>query len=160
LDIEDVEEIEIETGPVAFTSAGIREPKIGVEGKFSLWFLAALALTEGNVTLDKFTDEKVNDPRLVNLRRKVNATLVRELGLGARVIVRMKDGIQYKGFKATPKGSPEDPLSLEEIKTKFRDASKPAIPEKNIELLLDKIGILEKLTGIEEIITLTKPGPK
>jgi len=90
----------------------------------------------------------------------VNATLVRELNLGARVIVKMKDGTQYKGFKPAPKGSPEDPLSLEEIKTKFRNAAKLAIPEKNIELLLDKIGVLEKLTGIEEIITLTKPAPK
>jgi 2-methylcitrate dehydratase PrpD len=70
---------------VAFTSAGIAEPKTGVEGKFSLRFLAALALAEGNVTLDKFTDEKVGDPRINRLRRKVNPTLVRELGLGARL---------------------------------------------------------------------------
>jgi hypothetical protein len=69
----------------------------------------------------------------------------------------MKDGTQYKGFKPAPKGSPEDPLSLEEIKTKFRNASKLAIPEKNMELLLRKIGVLEKLMGIEEIVTLTKP---
>ena len=118
--------------------------------------MAALALAEGNITLDKFTDEKVNDPRLVNLRRKVDATLVRELNLGARVAVKLKDGTQYKGFLASPKGTPANPLSLEEIETKFRNASKLAISGKNIELLIEKIKVFEKLTDIEEVIALTE----
>ena len=131
-----MEEIYIETGPVAFTSAGIQEPKIGVEGKFSLRFLAALALAEGSVTLDKFTDGKVNDPGLVNLRKKVKAKLVRELKLGARVAVRMKDDILYQSALDSPKGSPKNPLSFEELGKKFRDAAATRITSaRNIKLL-------------------------
>ncbi len=44
-DIEQVERIDLEIGPVASTAAAIREPRRGVEGKFSVWFLAALAAT-------------------------------------------------------------------------------------------------------------------
>ena len=140
-----MEEIYIETGPVAFTSAGIKDPKIGTEGKFSLWFLAALALAEGHVTLDKFTDRKVKDPRLISLREKVNANLVRELKFGARVAVRMKGGKEYKGFRETPKGNPANPLSFEDISKKFRDTAKRAVPEKKIDPLIEKIGVFEKL---------------
>ena len=98
----------------------------------------------------------MNDPRLISLREKVNANLVRELKFGARVAVRMKDDTEYKGFLATPKGNPTNPLSFEEIAKKFRDTAKLAIPEKNIEALIEKIGIFEKLPDVREIIALTE----
>lgn len=127
-----------------------------MEGKFSLLFLAALALAEGHVTLDKFTDEKVNDPRLVKLRGKVKAHLKRELKFGARVEVKMKDGTTYKEFRKTPKGDPANPLSFEEITMKFKNTAKLAVSEKNIELLIEKVKALENLTDPKEIVSLTK----
>ena len=62
--------------------------------------------------MDKFTDEKVNGPKLVQLRKKVHATLVHELNLGARVSVKMKDGTIYSGFLEAPKGDPANPMGL------------------------------------------------
>jgi len=152
--IDDIQEIRIETGPVAFTSAGIREPKIGVEGKFSLWFLAALALAEGNVNLEKFTDQKVNDPQLIDLRRKVKAKLVRDLKFGARVEVKMNDGTEYKGFRETPKGDPANPLSLEEIERKFEGMAKEFLSEKDNELLVTKVKDIENLDDVRELTAL------
>jgi 2-methylcitrate dehydratase PrpD len=96
----------------------------------------------------------VNDPRLIRLREKVNANLVRELKFGARVAVRMKGGAEYKGFLATPKGNPANPLTFEEIAKKFRDTAKLAIPEKNIEALIEKIGVFEKLPDVRDIMSL------
>jgi len=139
---------------VAFTSAGITDPKIGVEGKFSLWFLAALSLAEGNVTLDKFTDEKVNDPLLKQLTKKVNATLVRELGLGARVAVKMKDGTVYLKAAKAPRGDPANPMSFAEVEDKFRDIAKESISSTNIEQIIERTGCLEKLISLEEIFSL------
>jgi 2-methylcitrate dehydratase PrpD len=152
--IDDIEEIRIETGPVAFTSADIKEPKIGVEGKFSLWFLAALAVAEGNVNLEKFTDQKVNNPRLIDLRRKVKAKLVRELKFGARVEVKMNDGTRYQGFRETPKGDPANPLSLEEIERKFQSMAKKFITEKDNERLLRNIKDIESLNDVRELTAL------
>ncbi|MBN2570153.1 MAG: MmgE/PrpD family protein, partial [Deltaproteobacteria bacterium] len=121
--IDDVEKIDLDIGPVASTAASMyREPKIGVQGKFSVWFLAAIALAEGNVTVDKFTDEKVNDPRLVNLIRKITTKLDPRIGFGARLYLRMKDGREFKEFLAKPKGDPDNPLTFEELATKYRNA--------------------------------------
>ena len=96
----------------------------------------------------------MNDPDLIRLREKVNANLVRELKFGARVAVRMKNGTEYKGFLVTPKGNPANPLSFEEISKKFRDTAKLAIPEKNSEILIEKIGSFEKLTDVNGILSL------
>jgi len=152
-----VEKIGIETGPVAFSSAGIRRPKIGVEGKFSLWFLAALALAEGNVTLEKFTDEKVKDPALGHLMDRIDAQLVRELKFGARVLVAMKDGTEYKGHRKIPKGDPANPLSFEELASKFINLARMNIPERNAIRLVEMIKRLEEASDLTEVMALTAP---
>ena len=153
--IEDVERIDIEVGPVASTAAALKEPVKGVEGKFSVWFLAAVALAEGNITVDTFTDEKVNDPRLIALRRKIHTSLDSRIKFGSRLSVKMKNGVEYKDFLAVPKGDPANPLSLNELITKYKKAAILAIPEKNIELLIEKIKMLDKIKDINEIINLS-----
>jgi len=158
IDIENVEKINLEIGPVASTAAAIKEPKIGVEGKFSVWFLAALALAEGNVTLDKFTDEKVNNPQLVNLRQKIETRLDPRIGFGARVRVIMKDGSEYNEFLAKPKGDPDNPLSFEELSEKYRNAAILTISRENIEMLIEKNKGLEKIKDMNEIVALTVNG--
>ena len=154
-DIENVERIDLEIGPVASTAAAIKEPKLGVEGKFSVWFLAALALAEGNVTVDKFTDEKVNDPRLVTLRKKIQTTLDPRIGFGARVHLKMKDGTEYNKFFAKPKGDPDNPLTFEELADKYRKAAILAISKEHIETLIDKIKCLEKVEDMNEVMVLS-----
>ena len=153
--IEDVERIDLEIGPVASTAASLKEPVKGVEGKFSVWFLAAVALAEGNITVDTFTDKKVNDPGLVALRKKIHTSLDPRIKFGARLCVKMKDGTEYKDFLAAPKGDPSNSLSLEELVAKYRNAASLSIPQKNIDLLIEKIKILDKIKDINEIIDLS-----
>jgi len=149
-----VEKIGIETGPVAFSSAGIRRPKIGVEGKFSLWFLSALALAEGSVTLEKFTDAKVKDPALGRLMDRIDAQLVRELKFGARVKVRLKDGTEYASFTKHPKGGPNNPMGFEELSLKFRNMARLVLPPEDIEPLLERILHLDQLEDIGQLMAL------
>jgi 2-methylcitrate dehydratase PrpD len=154
IDIDQVEKIDLEIGPVASTAAAIKEPKLGVEGKFSVWFLAALALAEGSVTLDKFTDEKVNNPELVKLRKKIETKLDPRIGFGARLCIKMKDGTEYKNFLAKPKGDPDNPLSFEELSEKYKTTAILVLSEKQIGVLIDKIKILEKIENMNEIVAL------
>jgi len=157
IDLEQVEKIDLEIGPVASTAAAIKEPKLGVEGKFSVWFLAALALAEGNVTLDKFTDEKVNNPQLVRLRKKIETQLDPRIGFGARFRLKMKDGTEYKNFLAKPKGDPDNPLSFEELSEKYKTTAILALSEKQIGALIDKIKILEEIENMSDIVALGVP---
>lgn len=84
----------------------------------------------------------------------MHVTLVRELNLGARVVVTMKDGTIYKGFLEAPKGDPANPMSSEEIEKKFRDNARTAVSEKNMEALIERINNFENLSGVEELFTL------
>ncbi len=143
-----MQKIYIETGPVAFSSAGIKNPQAGVEGKFSLWFLAALALAEGNVSLDKFTDHKVQDPILQKLLARVEARLVRERKFGAYVAVHMQNGLKIEKTREHPKGSPENPLSFPEIENKFQSTAQMHLTEKQTAGLVELVRNLSALTDI------------
>ena len=154
-DIEAVERIDLDIGPVASTAAAIKDPVKGTEGKFSVWFLAALALAEGDVTLEKFVDEKVNNPALVRLRKKIHTKLDPRIKFGARLKLKMKDGTVYENFLAKPKGDPENPLSFEELAAKYKSAALLAIPEEKILQLIEKIKTLEKINDINEIVELS-----
>jgi 2-methylcitrate dehydratase PrpD len=151
---EEVEKIDLELGPVASTAAAIKEPKLGVEGKFSVWFLAALALAEGSVTLEKFTDEKVNDPRLVRLRKKIETRLDPRIGFGARLRLIMKDGTEHKAFLSKPKGDPENPLSFDELAAKYRNAARLAISDVAIGALIAAVKRMEEVQDMNEIVRL------
>lgn len=84
----------------------------------------------------------------------MNAVLVRELNMGARVAVRMKDGTIYRGSLEAPKGDPANPMSSEEIEKKFRDNARAAVSEKNMEALIERINNFETLSGVEELFAL------
>ena len=150
--ISDVERIEIEIDKLPLDAAGIVEPRTLHEGRFSIYFLAALALAEGKVTTHNLTEEKVLNPELEALRKKVKAKGHSDVGLSSRVRVHMKDGTTYEKYTPAPKGSSENPLSAEELKEKFRDTSglSPALAEE----VIGNVMKLERVQSVAEILSL------
>jgi 2-methylcitrate dehydratase PrpD len=69
-----IRSVELTTHPLVLELTGKTEPRTGLEGKFSVYHSAAAALLRGDGSPTAFTDEAVNDPKLVELRRKVRAT--------------------------------------------------------------------------------------
>jgi len=107
--------------------------------------LAALALAEGKVSLDKFTDQKVQDPALQKLLSKVDAHLVRERKFGALVEVHLADGQKIEKSREHPKGSPDNPLSFEEIEDKFNSTAAPHLSEKRAQRLIEQVRGLDQI---------------
>jgi 2-methylcitrate dehydratase PrpD len=69
----------------------------------------------------------------------------------------MKDGTEYREFRAKPKGDPANPLSFDDLVRKFRSTAGSAIPHENVERLIDRIRTLETLPDVIEIMSLTGP---
>lgn len=150
--ISDVEGIEIEIDKLPLDAAGIVKPKTLHEGRFSIYFLAALALAEGKVTIDNLTEKKILNPELETLRKKITTRGLANVGLSAHVKVHMKDGTIYEEYTSAPKGSFENPLSTEELKGKFKVTS--GLPTVIAEEVIEKVMGLEKLQSINEILSL------
>jgi 2-methylcitrate dehydratase PrpD len=152
---EDVENIQCDVARLCLDSAGQVEPRTGLAGKFSTYYCAALALTEGVAGEDMFTDRKVLDPRMVALRKKVTARIVpRFTDTEAKVTITTKGGKKYSAYVDRPKGDPRNPPTDRELEDKFRSLAAFVLPPRRIDSLVKTIWSLEKLPNIRQLIRL------
>jgi 2-methylcitrate dehydratase PrpD len=131
-------------GLVAEPQAKKYHPESVVDAQFSMPFGAAVAALDGAAGLDQFTLEKMRSPKICELMNKV--TLVKDSRIEenfpkewpARVAIELDNSQRFEKVVRYPKGDPENPLSWDAMKSKFRaltgcdeldaviDKSKPA----------------------------------
>jgi 2-methylcitrate dehydratase PrpD len=127
------------------------------EGKFSVPYLVATALTHGSVRLDAFSDARLTDPATTALAKKVSLYLDTDIDAAfpkqraARITVETNDGRTLEHFQSTRKGDPELPLSDDEISGKFRELVTPVTGEPIAASLLEASWSLEELKSIRDL---------
>jgi len=131
-------------------------PKTGLEGKFSMQFCVAIALLDGEVGLRQFSDKKVLDEGTQELMRKVEMYPDPQLkGRETVVTVKLKDGKEYS-YKADEKikGHPENPLTRQELISKYQNCARLVLPEKEITQSINLVENLEELSDINELTSV------
>src|SRR5690349_3119825 len=89
----DVDRIELRVHSLVLELTGKKEPADGLQGKFSVYHGCAAGLIFGRAGEEEFSDGFVNDPEVVALRRKVQATVDDTIDeAAARVTAVLKDG--------------------------------------------------------------------
>jgi len=152
---DDVLAIELELAKLPLDAAGIVEPGKALEGKFSVYHCAALAFLEGTVGENQFTDEKVNSPEIVSLRKRVKAKLNPDFKMmDAKVTVVTRDGRRIESFVSNSKGLPGNMMTVAEMEEKFMSLATMALPRENAVKLIEKINNLENVKDVNEIISL------
>lgn len=159
----DVNNIEIKGGSMTPKVLIHSRPTTGLEGKFSMQYCMSAAIIDNRVGLETFTDSMVNRPEAQELLRKVDLVTyspseegnVRLIdGLPDIVSVRLKNGKELKKEVKYPKGSPQDPLSKEQLMGKFIDCSKLVLPGRKAEEAAELITRIDKLGGISELMKI------
>jgi 2-methylcitrate dehydratase PrpD len=124
----EIERIELLVHPLALELTGKRNPRTGLEGKFSVFHGAAVAIVDGAGGEAQFSDERVNAPDVVALRKKVGArvdvTLDKEQAV---VTIARKDGGRYELRVEGCVGSLTRPLTDAELDAKFLALSEPVL---------------------------------
>lgn len=154
---EDVESVECGVGSLATELLIHNSPKTSLEGKFSAQFVTAISLLDRRASLGQFIDEKVQDPKTVNLMKKIKMVshpdLVEIPILTPSIItVKLKDGREFSKRVDIAKGHPENPLSRDEIVVKFRDCAEPIIGRNRVDRSSNMIWILEKIEDINQLM--------
>lgn len=156
--IGDIEEIEVECRPQTLKNLIYESPKTALEGKFSIQFPLALALTERRVTLQEFTDEKIKDPKIIALMQKVKSIPKPELCAEcvdvrpAIVKIELKDGRKLVRRCDYPPGTSRNPISNEELFEKYRGCARLVLSEKQIQESIELIMNLEKIEDIDKLL--------
>ena len=155
------------------TSAGLKDvlqysrPKTPLEGKFSLEFVVAIALIDSEVTLKQFTEEKVKDAAVQELIGKIKYAHPPEMGTGltnlrGELVIKLQNGEVYSRRVDIAKGKPDNPLSMGEMKNKYRDCARSSLSPEDVQRSLDLISRLDSINDIAElmdILTFTHKRP-
>ena len=138
-------------------------PGTGLEGKFSLEFCAALALSQRAANLKDFVDSKVAEPAIQELIKKVTKRVTDEAGTRgsdvaiALMKVRLKNGISYSYRVEHKKGSPRNPLNTDEIRRKFGECARVVYSGEQSDRVLEAVMDLDKIKTIRNLTALFPP---
>lgn len=137
LEAESVESIEASVhGYVSWVTAK-EKPTTGLEGKFSIFHAAAVAMVDGAARLAQFTDERVNDPTVRAVRDRVRIVVDDTLPkCAARVRVTTTRGRVLEHTVAANKGTKDNPMTDDELNDKAMDLIGPVLGTPQAEQLL------------------------
>jgi 2-methylcitrate dehydratase PrpD len=130
-------------------------PEGEYQAKFSIQYTVAHALVHGSVRLNAFMPERMNDPEVRALMKKIEAVADPVLSKGyptqraAQVEIETNDGRTFAHFQPTRKGDPEMPLSDEELNDKFLELAAPVIGLADARALLEQLWRTETLANVE-----------
>jgi len=120
----------------------------------------AVTLLDGMALLDQFSEERIIDPRVMDLARRVQIMVDPDIdrvypGLYAnRVEVILKDGRRFETRIDHAKGSLAQPLSFSDVSDKFRGMTARAVSNDTADRIIDTIQSLETLKSIRELTAL------
>lgn len=134
-----------------------------IDAQFSACYSFARALIDGRVDLDSFRLDKVVDPEVCTLAARLHveedATMNPRAMAPARVKLSLVDGRIVERSRSVMRGSPDDPLSEEEVLDKFRHciAFGLGASKRDADRLAETIMELEKHQDAAEAIVSAFP---
>ncbi|WP_310646637.1 MmgE/PrpD family protein [Limnohabitans sp.] len=155
---EDVERIELRVHSLVLELTGKKEPKDGLQGKFSVYHGCAAGLIFGRAAEEEFDDHIVTRADVVALRNKVQATVdnnVREES--ADVTAFLKDGRQVHVFVEHAIGSLHRPMSDAALEAKFHGMSDAVLGADTTNALLQACWKLGDAKDVRQVTALTTP---
>ncbi len=147
-----IERIELFVHPLVLELTGKRTPQTGLEGKFSVYFAAAVAIAAGAAGVKQFTDDWVRRPDVVALRDRVVATVDPRIGEAqARAVVTLTDGRRLEKFIEHAVGSVEQPMSDADLDAKVRDLCDGVIPGAQCARLIESCRTIERVADVRAL---------
>jgi 2-methylcitrate dehydratase PrpD len=153
-----VERIELRVHSLVLELTGKKEPRDGLQGKFSVYHGCAIGLIYGRAGEEEYADSVVNDPRVVETRNKVVATVddsIREEAV--RVTAVLKDGRRIDVNVDHAIGSLQNPLSDAQLEGKFTHLAAPVLGEARAAEITRACWQLASLADVRVLTALCRP---
>ena len=153
----DIETLTVATYGPALEVAGIEHPSTAAEARFSLKYVVACALVTGSVRLAAFDSQRLSDPAIRGLMKRITLQVEPTLDAAfpgqraARVVVRTRDGITREHFQPARKGDPELPLSDSDLDDKFLELAGPVLGEAGARQRLSWLWALSQAPSVSDI---------
>jgi len=114
--------------PMADRVASKPDPRTPLEAKFSVAYCVALGLSGRRASESDFTPERVADPGLREILRKVELNVQPDMDLNAGFMdVTLADGRTLHAETTWALGNPDNPMGWDDMQAKFQGLVEPAL---------------------------------
>ena len=136
-------------------------PRTDSHGRVSLQFSLAEALATGRLGKDAYSSRMRTDPAILALARRVHYRAdPRFDGLAhfrGEVTIALRDGRVLSEVEEYNRGSAQNPMTAEELRTKFDDNAGGILSAPMRDRLCDTVMELERLDDAAAVVAMTTP---
>ncbi|MBI4184666.1 MAG: MmgE/PrpD family protein [Proteobacteria bacterium] len=131
------------------------------EAQMNMAYGLAVTALDGEAFVAQYGEERIRDPRLLAFARRIEA--VADPGIDAlgpslrdaiRLTVHTRDGRAYHRELRYRPGSPEDPMSAEEVRAKFAKLCEEAGLGRRADAIAEAVARLDRLDDARELSRL------
>lgn len=150
---DNLERLDLRVHSLVLELTGKKEPKDGLEGKFSVYHGCAAGLIFGRASEDEYEDAIVNREDVVATRRKVKATVDDSIDEAAvEATATLKDGRTIHVRVDHAIGSLQRPMTDQDLMDKFSAMSIPVIGEEKTRNLIALCWKLSDATDVHSLV--------
>ena len=137
-----------------------RNPESVVDMQFSMPFAAAVALSYGSASLNEYAIGIPDRPEVRHIMDRVQCVTDPKLDaqtpklFPAWAEVRTSNGRTMRSELTYPKGDPENPVTWDEMRTKFNLLSAPVISSQRQKEIISAIDSLEQMDDVRQLASL------
>jgi len=163
-----IEAVEIQVDSVTPPLLAYDRPQTGLEGKFSMPFCVAAALVYGEVTLETFQTQQIQNARVQELLPRITMRPNPALGKNAPALtqailtMRLRNGQVLTREANGARGYPDRPASPQDLDKKFISCGLRALRREQLEAALACLHRFETLSDVRQLTELlaTEAVPK
>jgi len=127
--------------------------------QMNIYYGLALIALEGELFVNQFSKDKISNPEILNFMKKITAevdpkieSLGHEFRHMATVELTTNDNKKFNHTEKYRKGSPENPLTKDQIISKFKSLASYSYDETQVSKIKEKIENIELSNNIENLI--------
>lgn len=153
----DIEKIESKTHDWRFKHTNRPDPQSDLDAKFSVQYVMARAMVDGQLKLEHFEKGNYADPEVLSLLKRVESVAHNDDDdrYSSYVTITTKDGRTLEEYFSRARGrGPAVALTTEELRTKFVNCASRGISSEKVEQLYAACQELESLNDLSDLTTL------
>ena len=164
--VDDIESVHVETYHFTYTEIGSEpekwRPTTRETADHSLPYMLAAALSDGGISVDTFSEQRIRDPKLPPLMDRIriseNAEFTRKspASMECRIEITTRQGARHVEAGSYPRGHAKNPLTDAEVEQKFKALCRGIVPEQRCAALLKAVWALDAAPDVGELLELIR----
>ena len=160
--VDDIDSVHVETYHFTYSEIGSEpekwRPTTRETADHSLPYMLAAALSDGEISVETFSEKRIRDPKLPPLMDRIKISENDEFtrkspaSMECRIEITTKNGARFVEEGSYPKGHAKNPLTDAEVEQKFRALCRGMLPEDRCESIRQAVWALDGASDIGELL--------